>query len=827
MKKDRLVVCLVIVLALLIAACSKKDDNPGDNISTSQALSTYWTTQSWLTQGLEGRDSTMTMITQHINGLNSRSGRDAISEIDALVNGYVVQSQNAANQFDALIDLENNIVPYGDNSKNIFGDIASGVYNKAKNTVISSGRMVRSGWRVLSGSKTLRQVLNDPESGIPIVSDFAEKIQKHNADRDAAIRAQILAGNSQGGMIPLEDLPGSTPQEKLNSYLNLSDDDPLKMNTRRDVMYWDEAERTRTANTAKELGETGVKTVGDAYGGGVGEWTNEVLIQNMSDGQDPNDKGTFNVTVNEDATGTPAITNGKTIIIAKKNMPEDDPRITVIMNAPQSLSQQLPSGDYSIIVMADGFIRSVEGTISIAQNQMQNLMAKLLKLSENAIVIESMTTGTPTVMLGENAEIRLNCVSTIGQNLEFAWEIAGGTFSNKSADGPNLTFKPTQEGTYTVTVTITDALNNTKTKSITLETVDAKLSLTSYTIGSESFYDNKINPGELVTLSLNIKNNGDQDLTGTERIVGRGGIQVSPASTYATIPSGQTGIWNVNVQVPVNYSETTGALDFYFDTVNQSQQPVTISSSIEFPVDFYVQIDPISADPVTDRVITVSGVVANPLLTTATMFLDGDAMQPTVLNLSSGYFSKEIAISGSSHEVEHTVTVIASSGSNEAEDTENFDSLVPLSLFRMTLTWDTGGTDVDFWCTDPNGEKCYYANSYTASGLELDFDDTNGYGPENITLTPSTLVPGDYTVQVHYYSDHDYESAIYSNCQVVIKQNEGTQQETTRYYYGGVADTGDIWNVTTLNFDGSKWSVKAPAKEHSFTSPAKLPAKRK
>ncbi|HOD18548.1 MAG TPA: DUF2135 domain-containing protein [Candidatus Cloacimonadota bacterium] len=826
-KTNYLLLMSVLVLGLFLAACSKKDDNSNENLDTSQALTNYWSTQTDLTQGLESRDSTMTMIVQRINNLNARSGRDAISDIDAMVNDYVVESENASRQFDALLRLENNIIPYGDNGKNIFGDVAGGIYNKAKGMVVSGGRMVRSGWRVLSGKQSLRQVLNDPESGIPLVSDFAEKIQKHNADRDAAIRQQILSNNNQDGMIPLDQLQGNTPQEKINYYLNLSDDDPLKMNMRRDVMMWDEEERTRTANTAKELGETGVKTVGDSYGGGVGEWTNEVLLQNMNHGQDPNDKGTVNVSVNEDADGTPAITGGKTLILAKKNMPEDDSRITVIVNAPQTLTQPLPSGDYSLIVIADGFIREVQETITVTRNQVQDLMAKLLKLSENAIVIESLTAEPPTVMLGDEASVRLSCVSTIGQNLDFNWQITGGSFTDKSVRGPNLTFKPTQEGNYSVTVTITDGMNNTKVKSIELQTVNAKLTITGYTLSSESFYDNKINPGELVTLSLNIKNNGTQDLVGTERIEGTGGITVNPASTNATIPTGETGIWDVNIQLPVNYSETTGKLNFFFDTVTQTQQPVTICSSVVFPVDFYVEINPVTEDPVTSRVLTISGRVANPQLSTATMFLDGDMMQPIILNLSYGNFSNEIALSGSINEVAHTVTVIANSGSNEAENSIHFNSLVPACLFRMTLTWDTGGTDVDFWCTDPNGEKCYYAHRTTASGLALDFDDTNGYGPENITLTPtpSSFVPGDYLVQVHYYSDHDSYNAIYTNCQVVIRLNEGTAQETTRYYYGSLNDTGDIWTVTTLTFTGTKWITKAPVQAHSYTSSAQLPPK--
>jgi len=200
------IILLLVLSTMFLISCEKKSTSDHTQLTTSQALTQYWDNQEDLTTNLAARDSTMSLINQGITALGSKSGRDAISDINGLVETYVAQSEQSATYFNNLITTENAIIPYGDQGKNIFGDIAKGVYNKAKDTVVSSGRMVRSGWRVLSGSKSLRQVLNDPESGIPIVSNFAEKIQKHNADRDAAIRTQILANNSQDGAIPLDQL---------------------------------------------------------------------------------------------------------------------------------------------------------------------------------------------------------------------------------------------------------------------------------------------------------------------------------------------------------------------------------------------------------------------------------------------------------------------------------------------------------------------------------------------------------------------------------------------------------------------------------------------
>ena len=233
----RYLTCLFILLALLmLVSCDK--DKKTDIPSTSQALANYWENQTNLTGSLENRDGTMHEIQAKINALGSAKSRNAIEEIDALVNVYMQQSSTASNYFIEMRNLEDNIRPYGD-EKGLFSDVARGIYNKAGDVVISSGRMVRSGWRVLSGSQSLRQTLNDPESGIPIVSNFAATLQKHNSDRDASIRQSILENNSQDGFIPLASLPGDTPQEKVNAYLNLPDEDPLKMGTRRDVMYWE------------------------------------------------------------------------------------------------------------------------------------------------------------------------------------------------------------------------------------------------------------------------------------------------------------------------------------------------------------------------------------------------------------------------------------------------------------------------------------------------------------------------------------------------------------------------------------------------------------
>nr|MDK2851056.1 hypothetical protein [Candidatus Cloacimonadota bacterium] len=790
------------MLVLGLASCDSDSDS-AEPAETSQAFANYWTSQTTLTASLENRDATMNSIQENIIGLGDKKSKNAIEEIDALVNGYIAQSNEAAEFFDDMESLEDNIRPYGDD-KNIFGDIAKGIYNKASDAVISSGRMVRSGWRVLSGRQSLRQVLNDPESGIPIVSNFAADLQRHNAERDAAIRQAILENDSQDGWVPINSLPGNTPEEKANAYLNLSDEDPLKMGARRDVMFWDADERIRTANTVKKLGETGVKIVGDTYGGGAGEWTNEVLNQHLSQGQDPSDKGIMEIEVRSVDDENQPIEEPITIIIDKVNTPDSDPRVTVIVNASETLVAELPTGDYNIIASAEDFIRNVEGAVTVAYQQVTEQVNNLLRLAENAIIIEGISANNDVVSTGSTVEINLACVSSIGQELNFDWSISGGEYGGLHKNKNRLSFIPQNEGDYTIDVEVTDSYNNTKHASITISAINASITFDQFEITAEQINDNKFNPGELATLELFITNSGATDLVGIANFIGVDGVQVGFNQSTAEIPIGETAQFLANVQLPATFSQEYAKLEFSYLVQDQSGNPVMMSLPISIPVDFYVEINPITS-PVEERVLTVMGTVANPQLNRASLIVDGDVQQAYDMELNNGQFHQTIVVGSSYEEQEHTVEVTAISGSLEASDSQTFTSQIPPTALRVTLTWDTNGTDVDLWVTDPNGEKCYYGNTTTATGLTLDFDDTNGFGPENITTT--NIIPGNYLVQVHYYSDHDDENAISTNATTVIRINEGSPDETINNYYGFLYDTDDIWTVTSLTFDGTTWRL--------------------
>jgi len=826
MKTKHFFVILFCMFLFIFAACQKDDaDHQPINTDIVTSLNNYWQYQSDLTSTLESHDGTMVGIQNAILNLGNKSkNRYDFSQIDGMVDEYYNQCNVISDHFAVLARAEDSIVPYGE-SKGLLSNVAKGIYNKAKDTVVSGGRMVRSGWRVLSGKQSIRQVLNDPESGIPLLSGWAETIQKRNNARDAKIREMILNWNPNTSpedcnyTIPYDDLPGSTPQEKANAYLNLSDEDPIKMQTRSGVMLWSDDERAATAETAKELGETGVKAVGDAYGGNVGEWNNEILDQMMEEGETPQDCGTLTVDINSSETGNPPIETGKTLIISRSDMPEDNPRITIIMNAPQNLQLQLPESEYQVIALAQDFIRGVYDNLQIAQAGLTQVATNLLKLAENAIIIEDLTVVEGCITVNQPVHAHTTCVSTIGQALNFQWTVSGGTYTGFKAKGTDLTFTPTEEKEYTIAVEISDNMGNHKSRSITVASSGGKLVIDNWEIEDENFIDNKLNPGERATIKLFVTNTGTTILTGYQGIVTSVGFSSSFNPSNVTIEAGQTLPVSVPITINKELSQNQLTLQYQFTTQNQNNDNVLITDTIELPIDFYVTINEIS-NVVTNRIVNINGKIANPQLTTALLILDNDSEHTFDLNLNNGNFSQEIVLTGSNEEVQHTVYVIAVSGALVAENTMSFSSQVPLMALHCTLTWDTYGTDVDLWVTDPNGERCYWAHRQTASGLSLDVDDVNGYGPENIT-TPS-VIPGDYLVQVHYYSDHDSENAIGTNSVVVIRKGE----QNPVNYYGYLSDSGDLWDVTVLHFDTVKgWSIKATDK-HSKVNASTLPPKK-
>lgn len=186
----------------------------------------------------------------------------------------------------------------------------------------------------------------------------------------------------------------------------------------------------------------------------------------------------------------------------------------------------------------------------------------------------------------------------------------------------------------------------------------------------------------------------------------------------------------------------------------------------------------------TERIVTVSGRVEGEGVSFVTLLLNGVSQR---LRLTDGSFSRRQVLAPG----ENVITVYAENEVGVGADSLFLNSSAPRKDLRVTLTWDTDGTDVDLWVTDPNGEKCFYQHRATKIGGSLDTDVTTGFGPETFTL--SRCIKGRYLIEVHYYS-----GSLPTFCKVEVVRKEGTPQEVRRTYRLLLHRGGEVQTVTEL-----------------------------
>jgi len=70
---------------------------------------------------------------------------------------------------------------------------------------------------------------------------------------------------------------------------------------------------------------------------------------------------------------------------------------------------------------------------------------------------------------------------------------------------------------------------------------------------------------------------------------------------------------------------------------------------------------------------------------------------------------------------------------------------------RIVVDWNHNDTDIDLHVIDPNREECSYTNTETRIGGHMSKDMTQGFGPEEFTLT--NAIKGEYFIKINYYGD--------------------------------------------------------------------------
>lgn len=99
---------------------------------------------------------------------------------------------------------------------------------------------------------------------------------------------------------------------------------------------------------------------------------------------------------------------------------------------------------------------------------------------------------------------------------------------------------------------------------------------------------------------------------------------------------------------------------------------------------------------------------------------------------------------------------------------------LPVEL-RAVLTWDADNTDMDLWVTQPDGERCYYSNRFTAAGGRISEDFTGGYGPEEYSIRRAA--PGKYRIEVDYFGDSQALVSGQTTVQVWLSTDFGTPRQ--------------------------------------------------
>jgi len=799
---------LLMVALTLLTACSSDDDDqihqPGLEVSGSaEALNDYWPAGTAATVALTDADDLWAIVAS----LAANTAIPADSTLGATLD-YAAACSLAAAEIHAWYELEEAVNRFGGNKSQVDEEAleaAMAVLATAEQAVLAGGEGLVLSWKVLGGLASRRDALVDPDGTIPVLGFLATALADRQIARDVLVTAAIIADDDQRGLLPLDQLEGSTPSARAAYYAELANEHTVKRLCRATVPAFEAGEINAALSLLDEAARGSFRIFNNVGPGGS---TVADLPTHLTGAQESSPT-VHTMTLNLEGGD---ITNA-VVILSRRGQPDEAPRQALLTQTTAGIILDLPAGQYDVLAMANGWARAVAADVTTSAGGTWNL--RLSSLADETLIFDGIE-GPAMAGVGNRIELVALASSTSGDDLNFAWDFGETEVADVILHGPSCTFTTATTGDLVASVLVSDSHGNARTGTSIVEITPFDVRVVRTEFLQEQVVDMHLNPGESDTLQLWVANRGDIDVVGTPSIVGHDGIQAICADETWTLVSGNQTRMPVTVIVPVDYGLPKARLDFGF-TVDG----VTLIQELEYRVDFYTELNYIPS-PVFSRIMTVSGTVANPLLDTATLIIDRDVNNIYTLPLESGSFEQVIILPGSDEPRRMHLELIADSGSRRASFRAGFIASIAKADFRATLFWDTNGTDVDLWVTDPAQEKCYFAHKTTASGLELDVDDVTGYGPENIT-GESDLPAGEYLVQLHYYSDHGTNLA--SHCTVVITLYEGTEDEQVEVYEQTISN-GDIWTVTTVDWgtDGAL-SLATPPTPLITSAPASIPVK--
>lgn len=169
-------------------------------------------------------------------------------------------------------------------------------------------------------------------------------------------------------------------------------------------------------------------------------------------------------------------------------------------------------------------------------------------------------------------------------------------------------------------------------------------------------------------------------------------------------------------------------------------------------------------------------------------------------------------------------------GEVEESDETNNDFINDITLLgtgdlRATLTWDTGTpltdrTDIDIHLIEPDRSHIYWSNP-AGTTADLDVDNVEGFGPENIFIGPGEAVAGTYEVYVVYYETDGIPAPV-TEATIELTVFEDTGSEDTQTFTRTLAMDDDFLGVSvaTVTFPGG--IITETTGTHGTDDPADL-----
>jgi uncharacterized protein YfaP (DUF2135 family) len=166
------------------------------------------------------------------------------------------------------------------------------------------------------------------------------------------------------------------------------------------------------------------------------------------------------------------------------------------------------------------------------------------------------------------------------------------------------------------------------------------------------------------------------------------------------------------------------------------------------------------------RYIEVTGKIKNYKGKVATLSVNG--IKQTIAIENGDFTNKAVLFRG-----RNIIQVSASNKWRLGRDSVIVTSNVKATDLWVKLTWEEDKADVDLYVTEPNNSTAWFKTKTNVSGGFLDFDDTDGYGPEHYyisSLAGHKVDAGNYSIRVHYYEPHGYMGPI--NAEILVLKNE-------------------------------------------------------